>query len=153
MERSIDITGENKYFTLMQFRSLSFEDTVNFGEKIGRSLKGGEVLILSGVLGSGKTAFTKGVARALRVEDPVTSPSFSILNLYGGTVRLFHFDFYRIDSLSEMEDLLEDYIYRTDGVTVIEWGEDVCTTLDEYYFVRFEIKGGSRTITVERRGG
>jgi len=134
----------------MQFRSLSFEDTVEFGEKIGRSLKGGEVLILSGVLGSGKTAFTKGIARALCIEETVTSPSFSILNMYEGTILLFHFDFYRIDSLSEMEDLLEDYIYRLDGVTVIEWGEEVRSTLDEYYFVRFEIEDGARTITVER---
>ncbi len=137
----------------MHFRSLSFEDTVDFGEKVGRSLKGGEVLILSGVLGSGKTAFTKGVARALSVEESVTSPSFSILNLYEGTVLLFHFDFYRVNSLSEMEDLLEDYIYRTDGVTVIEWGEGVRTTLDEYYFVHFEIEDGARAITVERIGG
>ena len=134
----------------MQFRSLSFEDTVEFGEKIGRSLKGGEVLILSGVLGSGKTAFTKGIARALRIEETVTSPSFSILNMYEGTIQLFHFDFYRIDSLSEMEDLLEDYIYRLDGVTVIEWGEELRSMLDEYYIVRFEIEDGARTITVER---
>jgi tRNA threonylcarbamoyladenosine biosynthesis protein TsaE len=137
----------------MQFRSLSFEDTVEFGEKIGRSLKGGEVLILSGVLGSGKTAFTKGIARALRIEETVTSPSFSILNMYEGTIQLFHFDFYRIDSLSEMEDLLEDYIYRMDGVTVIEWGEELRSMLDEYYIVRFEIEDGARTITVERVGG
>jgi tRNA threonylcarbamoyladenosine biosynthesis protein TsaE len=142
--------NENTYVTLMQFRSLCFDDTVNFGENIGHTLKGGEVLILSGVLGSGKTAFTKGVAKALGVEETVTSPSFSILNRYEGTVLLFHFDFYRIDSVSEMEDLLEDYLYRKDGVTVIEWGEDVCTTLDEYYFVRFEIENGARKIAVER---
>jgi len=134
----------------MQFRSLCFDDTVEFGENIGNTLKGGEVLVLSGVLGSGKTAFTKGVARALGVEETVTSPSFSIMNRYEGTVLLFHFDFYRIDSVSEMEDLLEDYLYRMDGVTVIEWGEDVCPTLDEYYFVRFEIENGARKIAVER---
>ncbi len=142
--------NENTYVTIMQFQSLCFDETVNFGEKIGRSLEGGEVLILSGVLGSGKTAFTKGVARALGVEETVTSPSFSIMNRYEGTVLLFHFDFYRIDSVSEMEDLLEDYVYRMDGVTVIEWGEDVCTALDEYYFVRFDIENGARKIAVER---
>ena len=135
----------------MQFHSQSFEDTVKFGEKFGCSLRGGEVIILSGVLGSGKTAFTKGIALGIGIRETVTSPSFSILNEYTGKIDLYHFDFYRIGDYTEMENLLEDYIYRNRGVVVIEWGESILQSIQAYIYVQFKLTDSGRVISIERR--
>ena len=137
----------------MQFHSHSFDDTVECGKKFGCSLKGGEVIILSGELGSGKTAFAKGIALALGIYETVTSPSFSILNEYSGHINLFHFDFYRLEDESEIEDLLEDYVYRKGGVTVIEWGEKILEKLQIYILIQFRFINTARLITIKRRDG
>jgi tRNA threonylcarbamoyladenosine biosynthesis protein TsaE len=118
---------------------------------IGRTLTGGEVILLIGELGCGKTAFTKGVALGLYIEDVITSPSFSLLNEYRGRLDLYHFDFYRIDDRAEIESLLEDYIYKPGAVTVIEWGEKTVDLLDDYLLFRFEILNGARRIRSTRR--
>ena len=83
----------------------------------------GSVIALHGTLGSGKTTFVKGLAAALGVRDLVTSPSFSLVNEYEGTVRLFHVDLYRLQGPREVELLDLDPILSTDGITVIEWAE------------------------------
>jgi tRNA threonylcarbamoyladenosine biosynthesis protein TsaE len=137
----------------MQFQSQSFEDTVKFGEKLGCSLRGGEVIILSGVLGSGKTAFTKGIALGIGIRETVTSPSFSILNEYKGEIDLYHFDFYRIDDSTEMEDLFEDYIYKDRGVVVIEWGDSILQSIQDYIYIQFKLTDSGRVISIERRNG
>lgn len=134
----------------MKFRSKSFEDTINYGKKFGGALIGGEVVLLSGSLGSGKTAFTKGIALGLGINENVTSPSFSIMNEYIGKIRLYHFDFYRIDDELEIEDLLEDYIYKIEGVTVIEWGEKIISRLNVYFLVHFELINSNRLLTIGR---
>jgi len=128
------------------------EETLSAGESLGRTLTGGEVVLLEGGLGSGKTVFTKGIARGLDIEDVVTSPSFAIMNRYEGRLRLCHFDFYRLDRPGEMEDLLEDCIYHEDTVVVIEWGEALGGLLESPLRVRFEIEEEGRVITVERGG-
>jgi tRNA threonylcarbamoyladenosine biosynthesis protein TsaE len=135
------------------FISRSLDETIRCGENIGRSLEGGEVLILSGQLGSGKTVLAKGIAAGLGVQDTVTSPSFAILNVYRGRLDLYHFDFYRLEDPSEMEEMLEDYAYRRGGVAVIEWGERVLAHLGEYVIIRFQVFADHRLITLERRGG
>lgn len=137
----------------MQFHSQSFEDTVKYGEKLGCSLRGGEVIILSGLLGSGKTAFTKGIALGIGIRETVTSPSFSILNEYRGEIDLYHFDFYRIDDSTEMEDLLEDYIYKDRGVVVIEWGDSILQSIQAYIYIQFKLTDSGRVISIERRNG
>jgi len=81
------------------------------------------VLTLTGALGSGKTTFTKGIARALGIEDEITSPSFTLVSEYPGRCPLFHIDLYRIDDPDELSFLgLEEYLYDG-GVSVVEWGE------------------------------
>ena len=132
--------------------SSSFEDTVNYGKSFGETLSGGEVIVLTGVLGSGKTSFTKGIAEALLIPDVVTSPSFAIMNEYKGRLLLFHFDFYRIEDPDEMEDLLEDYAYRPDAVSVIEWGERVSERLELFVRVSFTLNDTDRHISIARRG-
>ena len=135
------------------FISKSLDETIRCGENIGRSLRGGEVLILSGQLGSGKTVLAKGIAAGLDIHDTVTSPSFAILNVYRGRVDLYHFDFYRLEDPLEMEEMLEDYAYRRDGVAVIEWGERILSHLDECVIIRFQVFATHRLITFERRIG
>ncbi len=136
----------------MEFKSKSYIKTVEYGKKFGKSLKGGEVILLSGELGSGKTSFTKGIAMGLDIEESVTSPSFAIMNIYQGKICLYHFDFYRIEDDSEMENLLEDYIYRKEGVSVIEWGEKIIDRLSRFISIAFEIYETHRIITIQRNG-
>jgi tRNA threonylcarbamoyladenosine biosynthesis protein TsaE len=146
------ISGENHYFSVMQFQTLSYEETVKRGKEFGQSLRGGEVVLLTGPLGSGKTSFAKGIALGLEIDEMVLSPSFSIMNEYQGGILLYHFDFYRLDDTAEMEDLLQDYLYDAQAVCVIEWGEKIKERLPFYILVRFEILEQGRIITVKRSG-
>ncbi|HEB32933.1 hypothetical protein LCGC14_1620740 [marine sediment metagenome] len=135
----------------MEYISKSFMDTINYGSDLGKTLKGGEVVLLTGGLGCGKTVFTKGIAGSLDIGENVTSPSFSIMNIYKGSLDLYHFDFYRIENISEMDDLLEDYLYSEEGVTVIEWGEKMAEKLNRFIIISFRIHEECRSISIERK--
>ena len=100
------------------------DEMLRLGEGLGRLLRGGEVFALSGPLGAGKTTFVQGVARGLAVTGWVTSPSFSIIHVHEGRLRLIHCDFYRLDSQEEMQNIgFEDYL-APDSVVFAEWGQD-----------------------------
>lgn len=93
------------------------------GERLGGLLREGDVISLNGSLGAGKTAFVQGIAQGLGVKEPVSSPSFIIVQEYEGRLPVFHADFYRIKSLNELEEIgWYDYLER-DGVVLIEWGD------------------------------
>jgi len=139
--------------SLTEYISKSYRDTVQYGVEMGKSLMGGEVLVLTGELGSGKTAFTKGIAEAIGIDEVITSPSFAIMNAYEGRMNLYHFDFYRISDTGEMEQLLEDYIGREDGVVVIEWGERVAQFLDSCIHIHIAIENTVRKFYIERSAG
>src|SRR5258706_16443328 len=102
------------------------QETFDLGVRIGERLSGGEVILLDGPLGAGKTVFVKGVARALGVdEEDVTSPSFTLVNLYQGRLLLYHIDLYRLDqgaSAAHAVDL-DEILSDETAVTIIEWGE------------------------------
>jgi tRNA threonylcarbamoyladenosine biosynthesis protein TsaE len=103
----------------------SYHQTIAFGEKLGNLLTDGDLVALMGVLGSGKTWFTKGIALGLGVNKKtvITSPSFALVNEYEGRHTLYHMDVYRLDSLSEFFSAgLEEYFYRR-GVVVMEWAD------------------------------
>ncbi|MDX6289751.1 MAG: tRNA threonylcarbamoyladenosine biosynthesis protein TsaE [Blastocatellia bacterium] len=106
--------------------SFSEQETFDLGVRIGEQLSGGEVILLNGPLGAGKTVFVKGVARALGVdEEDVTSPSFTLVNLHQGRLLLYHIDLYRLDegaSAAHAVDL-DEILSDETAVTVIEWGE------------------------------
>jgi len=143
--------GDREKKSMTEYISRSYEDTIAYGNRIGSSLTGGEVIILTGALGSGKTALTKGIALGLGIGEVVTSPSFSIMNEYEEKLWLYHFDFYRISKVDEMEELVEDYLYKKNGVVVIEWGEEIIRALDSYLWVHLKIYAAHRLIYLERR--
>lgn len=108
----------------MEFISNSLEDTVKFAKIIASKLKKGNIILLFGDLGSGKTTFTKSLAKELGVKEIVTSPTFTIMNEYEGVVPIYHFDMYRIETLSEIEELgFNDIINSGEGICIIEWPE------------------------------
>ncbi len=111
-----DISGE--------YVSESEEDTRAVAAKIADSLTGGEIILLDGDLGAGKTAFTKGLAEALGIEDAVTSPTFTIMNVYeGGRLKLNHLDMYRTEDADEIAELGVEEEFDENSVTVIEWNK------------------------------
>ncbi|WP_050354020.1 tRNA (adenosine(37)-N6)-threonylcarbamoyltransferase complex ATPase subunit type 1 TsaE [Gottschalkia purinilytica] len=106
---------------LIKITTSSPEETKNIGYRLGKLLKGGEIICMNGDLGAGKTTLTQSIAEGLEVNDYVTSPTFTIVNEYEGRHKLYHFDVYRIGEIDEMYDLgYEEYFY-SDGVTIIEW--------------------------------
>jgi tRNA threonylcarbamoyladenosine biosynthesis protein TsaE len=101
----------------------SQSSTERLGEKLAPHLTSGDVILLSGDLGAGKTQLTKGIARGLGVAEPVTSPTFNILLVHSGRIPLYHFDLYRLEEPDELDDI--DYwgTLESDGVSVVEWGD------------------------------
>ena len=99
------------------------EETFALGETMGKAAKEGEFYTLVGDLGPGKTVFTQGIAQGLGIEEPVTSPTFTIVQVYDrGRMPFYHFDVYRIGDVEEMEEIgYEDYFYGA-GLTLVEWG-------------------------------
>ena len=128
----------------MEFISHSPEQTEWIGEQLARQLRPGDVIAYYGGLGAGKTAFTRGLARGLGVTEPVTSPTYTIVNEYlSGRMPLFHFDMYRLSSGEELFDIgWEDYLQRG-GVCAVDWSENVDDALDEDA-IRVDIRRGAQ---------
>ena len=105
------------------------EDTAVVARAVADVTAGGDLLVLTGDLGAGKTAFTKAYAAALGVEDPVTSPTFTLANRYEGRCTVHHLDAYRIADLEEVRDLGLDELIEPGAVTVVEWGDRIGTAL------------------------
>ena len=109
------------------FLSKSREDTMAFAVEYAKTLRGGDVVLLDGDMGAGKTVFTKGVALGLGIEEEVTSPTYAYMNDYDG--RLFHYDCYRIETVEQAERLgLADY-FDMGGVCIIEWAQNIAHLL------------------------
>jgi len=103
----------------------SEEETREIGRTIGKNLLPGDIICLIGELGSGKTTITQGIALGLGVRVSVTSASFKLINEYKGRIPVYHFDLFRLNKLSEIEELgYREYFYDQ-GVTIIEWAEKI----------------------------
>ena len=112
----------------------SAEETFALGKKLGEAAKPGQVFTLIGDLGVGKTVFTQGVAKGLEITEPISSPTFTIVQVYEeGRLPFYHFDVYRIGDVEEMEEIgYEDYFYG-DGICFIEWANLIEEILPQNY--------------------
>jgi tRNA threonylcarbamoyladenosine biosynthesis protein TsaE len=131
----------NHQNTKIEIISVSAEQTWKIARFIGGKLKKGDILALSGELGSGKTCFTGGLARGLGVNEKyqITSPTFTLINEYPARFKLYHFDVYRLNGYSEFEDLGNEEYFCSDGIVVIEWAEKIVQILPaNTFFISFE---------------
>ena len=124
---------------MMQITTHSADETQALGQKLASRLAPGDVIAYFGDLGAGKPAFTRGLAQGLGITDPVTSPTYTIVNEYlSGRIPLFHFDMYRLSSSDELFDIgWEDYLSRG-GVCAVEWSENVEDALQDAIRVSIE---------------
>ena len=124
---------------MMQITTHSADETQALGQKLASRLAPGDVIAYFGDLGAGKTAFTRGLAQGLGITDPVTSPTYTIVNEYlSGRIPLFHLDMYRLSSSDELFDIgWEDYLSRG-GVCAVEWSENVEDALQDAIRVTIE---------------
>ena len=116
----------------MVIETFSAKETFEYGKKMGLNAMPGQVYCLTGDLGVGKTVFTQGFANGLGIEEPVNSPTFTIVQEYEeGRIPFYHFDVYRIGDVYEMDEIgYEDYVYGN-GVSFIEWAELISEILPE----------------------
>ncbi|WP_022748409.1 tRNA (adenosine(37)-N6)-threonylcarbamoyltransferase complex ATPase subunit type 1 TsaE [Lachnobacterium bovis] len=118
---------------MLVIETRSAEETYELGKKLGEKAQKGEVYTLIGDLGVGKTVFTQGLAKGLQIDEPINSPTFTIVQEYGeGRMPFYHFDVYRIGDVEEMEEIgYEDYFYG-EGLTMIEWSNLIEEILPEH---------------------
>jgi len=131
------------------------EQTRKLGEWIGQKLKAGQIILLTGELGSGKTVMVKGIGRALGIEEKkITSPSYTLINEYQGDSPLYHMDLYRLNSADELYDIGFEEYFKKRGIIVIEWPEIADEVFpSDYLKLKFEILNiNKRKILVEACG-
>ena len=132
----------------MEYITEKYEDTILVAEAFAKTLNKGDVVVLKGEMGAGKTIFTKGIAKALGIKDEVTSPTYAYMNDYDG--KLYHYDCYRLSGGEDAEALgLTDYFYGN-GICVIEWAENIADVLpDNVKVVKIEkLSENKRKITL-----
>ncbi len=139
----------------MEYKSSSPEETFALGKRLGEQAKPGEIYCLDGDLGVGKTVFTQGFAEGLGIDEPVNSPTFTIVQQYDcGRIPLYHFDVYRIGDVDEMDEIGYEDCFYGEGVCLIEWSQRIEEILpDDVVCIRIEkdLEQGFdyRKITVE----
>ena len=127
------------------------EELISIGKNIGSLLNSGDIIVLSGDLGAGKTTLTKGIAKGLNISQMIKSPTYTIVREYEGRLPLYHLDVYRIGDDPDSIDL-DDFLYG-DGVTIIEWGELLDEDLlGDYLFISIAHHGDGRQLTFEAFG-
>ena len=141
----------------LNLTSVNESCSLRLGARIGEQVEGGDVLALWGELGSGKTLFTRGIARGMGVPQqiPITSPTFTIINEYEARLRLYHLDLYRLTTLDELETLPWREVMFGPGVAVIEWPDRMGGLLpDKRWDITFEfLDDDRRSITLAAHGG
>lgn len=135
-----------------ELSAASAEEMRRLGAQLAQELQPGDCVVLIGELGVGKTTFVQGLAQGLGVAEPVRSPTFILMREYRGKVPLYHFDAYRIKNSDELREIGFEETVRSQGITVIEWGEKAAGLLpDKCWRVFFELlPDQSRRITIER---
>lgn len=125
---------------MIHARTSSTEETAALAAALADMAVSGDLIVLSGDLGAGKTAFAKGFGAALGVSEPITSPTFTIVREYRGRLKMYHLDVYRLDQITEVLDLGLAELFDEEAVTLVEWGEAILAALPpEYLEVRLEL--------------
>ena len=134
------------------FKSVSVGETIKFGERLGKLLAPGHVIALAGELGAGKTTMVKGIVQGLGGTDTraVKSPTFALVQRSEGRMPVYHFDAYRLENAQEMLDIGSDEMIYGDGVSIIEWADNVSECLPEEYLkvTLIAVSENERTIEV-----
>jgi len=135
----------------MNFISSSPQETSDLGFRIGKACTAGSVVSLRGSLGAGKTVLAKGIAKALNITEAIVSPTFTLMQEYEGTLKLYHMDLYRISGTDEFEMIGGEEMLYGNGVTLIEWSEKITDMLpDGTIFVDISIRPDmKREITIK----
>ena len=126
----------------------SQSDTIEFAKELVRILRPNDVILLKGELGSGKTFLVKQICRLLKTEDEASSPSFAIIHQYRGKTMVNHFDFYRLHSAVELDQLGWEELLGAGAITLIEWPELIEAHLSDYYKITIEIEKEKRIFTL-----
>lgn len=146
---------------MLQLRSTSVADTHAVAAALAGLARAGDLIVLAGEMGSGKTAFAQGFAAALGVTEPITSPTYTLVHSYPiGRVTLHHADIYRLATLHEVADLALNELLEADGIVLIEWGDVVAGSLGDHLLVRLapvddaddDDVEGARAVTVAATG-
>ena len=118
----------------MQYVTHSPTETRSLGEALSKGLRPGDVLVLQGGMGAGKSEFTRGIARGLGISGPIASPTFTIMQAYdSGRLPLYHFDWYRINDAEELFEIGAEEYLQGDGIAVVEWAERASELLPDSY--------------------
>jgi tRNA threonylcarbamoyladenosine biosynthesis protein TsaE len=141
----------------LALRTASLDETQAVAAALAGLSRPGDMILLSGEMGAGKTAFAQGFGRALGVREPITSPTFTLVHSYDtGGPTLHHADLYRLDQLSEVAELALGELAEFDGIVLVEWGDVVEFTFGEHLVVRLDLVDGDvcgRRITITPTGG
>ena len=134
--------------------SRSEDQTLAMAEELGRNATPGSVFALIGNLGTGKTIIAKGIAKGLGITDEITSPTFTLLEIYNGPGTLYHFNLYRIETSGELDQLFFEEYWDDDGISIIEWADKALDRLpDGYIKITIEyLNDTGRSITIEYPG-
>jgi len=136
--------------TIKSWKSNSIPESQLIAEELSQTLKPGDVILLEGTLGSGKTFLVQEICNMWHIEEDVTSPTFTLIQNYSGDVVVNHLDLYRIENVEELDQLgWEDMVY-SDAVTFIEWPQMVEPVLQSYYKIKIELHESQREITLSR---
>ncbi len=143
---------------VIKIKTFKPEETYRLGEKLAALLQVGDVVCLSGTLGAGKTLLTQGIAAGLKIREAVTSPTFTIMNVYDAPVRLYHFDLYRLEQPGELADIgFDEYTnVHSNGVAIIEWPDRFDGYMPEENFwitISLGEQTGERVISLAANGG
>jgi tRNA threonylcarbamoyladenosine biosynthesis protein TsaE len=140
---------------ILPLSTSSAEETRRLGQALAKALQAGDVVSLAGDLGAGKTTLVQGLARGLAVEEPVMSPTFTLVREYRGAVPIYHVDVYRLDRIQDVLDLGFEEMLDRQAVMFIEWGDAIEAILPESYLhvlLSIPADGDERHITLSPRG-
>ncbi|MGD9488272.1 MAG: tRNA (adenosine(37)-N6)-threonylcarbamoyltransferase complex ATPase subunit type 1 TsaE [Calditrichaceae bacterium] len=126
------------------YSSDTIEESRAVARELASILKPSDIVLLEGNLGSGKTFLVKEICNIWETEEEATSPSFAIIQIYSGAISVNHFDFYRIEDISELDNLGWEELLYTDAVSFIEWPQMIENQLDDYYKITIELNGERR---------